>query len=270
MPRSGSTTDPTRGADAPRPGLVIPRLGDEPGAPFPPVNLALEDPDGLLAWGGDLSPERLLNAYRQGIFPWYSDDDPLLWWSPAQRCVIPVDKLHISRRLARQLRNGPVKVTADRAFEAVVEGCARTRKDTWITTDMARAYTQLHQLGHAHSFEAWVDGELVGGLYGVALGHMFFGESMYSARSNASKIVMARLCAVLREWSFPWLDCQVPNPHLFRLGARREPRDQFVATVANLVREQGRVGDWGEAFDATLAGSSAPGAQGAGSSSSST
>lgn len=231
---------------------MITRLGDEPGAPFPPPEEALDEPDGLLAWGGDLTPPRLLNAYRHGIFPWYSDDDPLLWWCPAQRCVIPTAAPHISRRLARVLRVGGFRITADTAFEAVVEGCATTRPSTWITPEMAMAYCQLHQLGHAHSIEAWHGDELVGGLYGVALGRMFFGESMYSARTDASKVVLARLCAVLHAWDMPWLDGQVANPHLFRMGAVLIPRHRFLAGVADLVAQSGRSGPWTRLFAETL------------------
>lgn len=255
MRKSGSTTEGEtigRGWPPRRAASVIPRLGDAPGAPFPPPGEALTDPDGLLAWGGDLSPGRLLRAYRQGIFPWYSAGDPLLWWCPAERCLIPTDALHVSRRLARVLRQERFRVTADQAFDAVVEGCASTRRSTWIVPEMAAAYGRLHALGHAHSIEAWQDGELVGGLYGVALGRMFFGESMFSARSEASKVVLARLCAVLDHWGFPWLDGQVRNPHLFRMGAVTVPREAFLDRVAALVSEEGRVGPWTRDFEATL------------------
>ena len=231
---------------------MIPRLGDAPGAPFPPAEDALAEPDGLLAWGGDLSPERLLRAYRQGIFPWYSAGDPLLWWCPAERCVIPTDAVHVSRRLGRILRQDRFRVTADRAFDAVVEGCASARRSTWIVPEMAAAYRRLHTLGHAHSIEAWQDDELVGGLYGVALGRMFFGESMYSARSEASKVVLARLCAVLDRWGFPWLDGQVPSPHLYRMGAVTVPREAFLDRITALASDAGRIGAWTHDFDVTL------------------
>lgn len=233
---------------------MIPRLGDAPGAPFPPPQQALEDPDGLLAWGGDLSIPRLLAAYRSGIFPWYSDDDPILWWCPAQRCVIRTREFHVSRRLARVLRQGRLHVTADRAFDAVVDGCATSRSSTWITPEMAEAYGALHEAGYAHSFEAWEDERLVGGLYGVAMGRMFFGESMYSAVTDASKVVMARLCAVLDHWGFSWLDCQVPNPHLFRLGAVSLPRDTFLAGVRHRTAKAGMPGPWSEPFEEALEG----------------
>lgn len=231
---------------------MIPRLGDAPGAPFPPAGEALAEPDGLLAWGGDLSPERLLRAYRRGIFPWYSEGDPLLWWCPAERCVIPTDGVHVSRRLGRVLRQDRFRVTADRAFEAVVEGCASARRSTWIVPEMAAAYGRLHALGHAHSIEAWQDDELVGGLYGVALGRMFFGESMFSARAEASKVVLARLCAVLDRWNFPWLDGQVPSPHLYRMGAVTVQRATFLDRIAALAADEGRVGAWTRDFEATL------------------
>lgn len=231
---------------------MIPRLGAEPGAPFPPAEEALDEPDGLLAWGGDLSPTRLLHAYERGIFPWYSDDDPLLWWCPAQRCVIPTGEVHVSRRLARVLRQGRFTVTADTAFDAVVEGCATIRDATWITAEMAHAYGTLHALGQAHSIEAWENGQLVGGLYGVAVGRMFFGESMYSARRDASKVVLARLCAVLSAWGFPWLDGQVPSPHLFRMGAVLIPRDRFLERLGSLVRAPGPDGPWTRRFADTL------------------
>ncbi len=231
---------------------MIPRLGEAPGAPFPPVEEALDEPDGLLAWGGDLAPARLLNAYAHGIFPWFSEDDPLLWWSPSRRCVIPTDAPHVSRRLARVLRNDRFTLTADTAFEAVVDSCATSRSSTWITGAMAGAYAHLHQLGHAHSIEAWRDGELVGGLYGVALGRMFFGESMYSACRDASKVVLVRLCDVLDAWGYPWLDGQVPNPHLSRMGAVLVPRDRFVNRLTELVARPGRPGPWTRAFAETL------------------
>ncbi len=240
---------------------MIPRLGHEPGAPFPPPEQALEDPDGLLAWGGDLSPERLLHAYRHGVFPWFSEGDPILWWCPARRCALRTARPHVSRRLARVLRGGRFEVTADRAFDRVVDGCATTRDSTWITPDMASAYGRLHRRGHAHSFEAWVDGELAGGLYGVAVGRMFFGESMYSAADNASKVVLVQLCAVLERWSFPWLDAQVPNPHLFRMGAENMGREAFLRRVRKLVGEPARVGSWSDAFAAELGALEAEGAR---------
>jgi len=231
---------------------VIPRLGDNPASPFPPNGQALRDPDGLLAWGGDLHPERLLNAYRHGIFPWYSENDPILWWSPACRCVFDTNAVHVSRRLRRQLRHCNWTLTADLAFDQVVEGCAVSRESTWIMPEMAAAYRQLHELGHAHSFELWDEETLIGGLYGVAIGRMFFGESMYSARSNASKVILARGCPVLARWGFEWMDCQIPNPHLLRMGARPMDREAFMQGLALKVQRPGLTGPWSERFAAAL------------------
>lgn len=227
---------------------MIPRLGDAPGDPFPPVESALETPDGLLAWGGDLSPTRLLNAYRQGIFPWFSDDEPILWWSPARRCVIPTDAVRCSRRLARVVRQGRFTLTADTAFDAVVTACAETREATWITDAMARAYGRLHQLGHAHSFEAWEQGRLVGGLYGVGIGRMFFGESMFSTVSNASKVILVRMGAILSSWGYPWLDGQVASEHLLRMGAVLLDRTTFVEGIGVLCDQPGVDAPWTRPF----------------------
>lgn len=226
---------------------------------FPAVDLALDEPDGLLAAGGDLRPERLLAAYRHGIFPWYADGQPILWWSPAQRIVFDTAAPHRPRRLARWLRSCDWSIHADGAFSEVMRACAapRARQDgTWITGDMLAAYARLHELGHAHSLEVRAaDGLLVGGIYGVALGRMFFGESMFSARSNGSKIALLALCAGLRTWGFPLLDAQVANAHLFTLGARQMPRAAFCAQVENLAREPGPVGTWQGVFPLTQAAS---------------
>ena len=232
---------------------MIPRLGDDPTSPFPPVTDALESPDGLLAWGGSLVPDRLRRAYRAGVFPWYSDDDPILWWSPAQRCVFDTDGIHVSRSLGRVLRQDRYRVTADRNFSAVIEGCARDREDTWITADMRTAYQEMYRLGHGHSIEVWAGDELVGGLYGLAFGRMFFGESMYSARRDASKVALVSLCRVLQQWAMPWLDCQVPNEHLLKMGARMVPRAEFLQGVRRLVDEPAPTGSWTDDFEATLA-----------------
>lgn len=204
---------------------------------FPAPELALADPNGLLAFGGDLSPQRLLAAYAHGIFPWYSDGDPLLWWSPDPRCVFATDAIHVSHSLARFMRQCGWRWSMDRAFEDVVRACAQPRADqdgTWITTDMRTAYTNLHLLGHAHSLEIWDGDALVGGIYGVAVGRMFSGESMFSRRPNASRVALVSLGRVLHERGFPWLDAQVPNPHLLRMGARIMPRGQFLAELARL------------------------------------
>lgn len=203
----------------------------DPDYSFPDVQQALRDPDGLLAAGGDLSPVRLLKAYRLGIFPWFSDGQPILWWSPDPRMVLFPDELKISRSLAKTLRQQRFKITLDTNLDAVIRQCAEPRQDaqgTWITQDMMTAYNRLHQLGYAHSVEAWQDDQLVGGLYGVALGQIFFGESMFSRVSNASKVAFVYLVRQLKEKSFQLIDCQVETAHLGSLGARNIPRQQFI------------------------------------------
>ncbi len=209
---------------------MIPTLGIDPKSGFPPVDQALEYPQGLLAAGGDLTPARLLDAYRHGIFPWYSDDEPILWWSPAPRCVIYPDEVHISRRLRRQYNKGSYSLTVDTHFSDVIEACAGRRPDqhgTWITQDMKNAYIRLHHLGHAHAVEVWSDGKLAGGIYGLALGKVFFGESMFSRERDASKIALVALCRQLHRWGFEILDCQVKNPHLVSMGAVEISRETF-------------------------------------------
>ena len=204
---------------------------------FPPPEQALEDPPGLLAAGGDLSPERLLAAYRRGIFPWYSPGQPVLWWSPDPRAVLFPEEFHCSRSLARTLRNGGFETSLDRDFTAVIDGCAAPRAaspGTWITSDMRAAYLTLHRLGCAHSLEVWQEGKLAGGLYGVRLGGVFFGESMFSAVRDASKVALARLTAVCLRNSIAVIDCQLYSRHLGSLGARTIPRAQF----QRLLREQ--------------------------------
>lgn len=231
---------------------TIARLGASPDAPFPPVSAALPDPDGLLAWDGDLEPQRLLRAYRAGIFPWYTGDT-ILWWCPQRRCVLPTDAVRVSRRLARTLRQQRFRLSCDTAFDAVVAACAR-REETWITADMARAYGRLHALGHAHSIEAWSGEALAGGLYGVSLGRVFFGESMFSAGRDASKVVLVSLCRVLAHWHYPWLDCQLENPHLQRMGARCVTRKEFLAHLDACAGDrQGRPpGSWTQDFARAL------------------
>lgn len=213
---------------------------------FPPVGRALAQPDGLLAAGGDLSPQRLLAAYRRGIFPWYSDDEPILWWSPAMRTVFDTARPHVPRRLARWLRGCEWEVRVDSAFSRVIRACAAPRareRGTWIGATMIEAYERLHGLGHAHSIEVW-DGEcLVGGVYGVAIGCMFFGESMFSAAPNGSKVALLALCRLLDGWNCPLLDAQVASPHLFTLGARQMPREAFCRDVARLADSPDR-GAW--------------------------
>jgi leucyl/phenylalanyl-tRNA--protein transferase len=215
--------------------------------PFPPVELALTDPNGLLAAGGDLSPRRLLEAYSRGIFPWFSSGDPLLWWSPDPRMVLRLDELHVARSLRRVIRSGRYHVTFDRAFEGVMRGCAEPRDGqdgTWITTSMLRAYTALAELGYAHSVESWADDALAGGLYGVAIGRMFFGESMFARRSDASKVAFVHLVRHLQRWGFEIIDCQMSTRHLASLGAREIPRSEFLSTVTRLVRQPPVPGPW--------------------------
>lgn len=209
---------------------MIPWLGSEPGAPFPPIERALARPDGLLAAGGDLSRERLVNAYRQGIFPWYSEGQPILWWSPDPRCVLFCGQVHESRRLGRTLRAARWRFTMDRAFERVLDACAGPRageSGTWITQAMRAAYLELHRHGLAHSLEAWRGAKLAGGIYGVSLGRVFFGESMFHRETDASKACLVTLCRQLERWGFPLLDCQVQSLHLERMGAELIPRGRF-------------------------------------------
>ncbi len=232
------------------PGL----LDVDPLAPFPPAGQALEEPNGLLAVGGDLSVPRLLNAYRHGIFPWYSAGQPILWWSPDPRVMFSTAAggVHLSRRFRRGLRHSDWVVRADHRFDEVIDACAtlpRPGQDgTWITGEMRRAYRELHRLGHAHSIEVMQGERLVGGLYGVAVGRMFFGESMFSASAGGSKVALAALARRLGEWGWPWLDAQVANPHLLRMGAVTRPRDEFLRIVANAAARPGRPGPWREAF----------------------
>lgn len=198
--------------------------------PFPPIEQALDDPDGLLAAGGDLSLERLIQAYRQGIFPWFSPGEPILWWSPSPRCVLFPDQLHISRSLKKRLKNVDYKVVFDRNFPAVIDACSHPRSEengTWITEEMKQAYCRLHKAGIAHSVEVYIDEQLVGGLYGIAMGKLFFGESMFSRCRDASKIAFVHLVEQLQSWGYALIDCQVKNPHLLSLGATEIPRSEF-------------------------------------------
>lgn len=200
---------------------------------FPPVDAALREPNGLLAAGGDLAPERLIDAYRHGIFPWFSDGEPILWWSPDPRTVFATDAVHVSRRLRRWLAGCDWTIRADGAFDAVLRACAAPRakqRGTWITPGIRAAYRTLHDLGHAHSIEVYAaGGALVGGIYGVAVGRMFYGESMFSAATNGSKVALLALCRGLHEWEFPLLDAQIASPHLATLGAFEMPRARFLA-----------------------------------------
>lgn len=207
---------------------------------FPPLEKAMHEPNGLLAAGGDLSPERLLAAYRHGCFPWYQDGQPVLWWSPDPRTVLYPEELHVSRSLRKKLRQGTFDITFDRAFRDVIEGCAGPRSytdGTWITTPMQNAYVKLHQLGIAHSVEVWQDEQLVGGLYGLAMGRLFFGESMFSHTTDASKAGFVTLVERLRDWGFKMIDCQMPTQHLASFGARAITRQAFAETLAKYLDE---------------------------------
>jgi leucyl/phenylalanyl-tRNA--protein transferase len=216
-------------------------------SPFPPVEGALKDPNGLLCAGADLSVARLLAAYRQGIFPWYSGDEPVLWWSPDPRMVLFCDELKVSRSLAKSMRNKGFEVRIDCAFSRVIKACAGPRKGepgTWLGKDMLAAYLALHRAGHAHSFETWRNGELVGGLYGVSIGRMFYGESMFSRATDASKVALVALVEALRARGCPLIDCQQRTPLLASLGAREIPRRQFLRRVAALVHYPETPGIW--------------------------
>lgn len=227
-------------------------LGASADAPFPPAEWALAEPDGLLAWGGDLSPPRFLRAYRSGIFPWFSEGEPILWWSPSQRAVFRTDAVHLSSRLRRRLRNSGWSVRADTAFAAVVAGCAAPRRGqtgTWITAGMQAAYRELHRQGHAHSIEVFDrDGRLLGGLFGLAFGRMFCGDSMYSAESGASSLALAMLARRLQGWDWPLIDAQVPNAHTRRLGVQAWPRAAYLAALTELRDAPGMPGTWRDAF----------------------
>ena len=227
-------------------------LAPEPDAPFPPAHLALREPDGLLAVGGDLSPARLLTAYRHGIFPWFSRGQPPLWWSPDPRMVFDSATFALPSRFRRSLKSSRWTLRADTAFDAVVERCARIprrgQRDTWILPAMARAYGELQRLGHAHSGEVYDGDGLVGGIYGVAVGRMVFGESMFSAQSGGSKLALAGLLGFMRERGWPLLDAQLENPHLRSLGGRCMERPFFLAQVAKLVGEGPGAGPWTQAF----------------------
>jgi len=231
--------------------VAITQLHPDPGSPFPnPAHI--EHPDGLLAWGGDLSAERLLNAYRQGIFPWYEHGSPILWWSPDPRAVFVPEHWRPSRRLRRSLRQGRFTARMDGDFEAVIDACAGHRvgqsgtgiTPTWITPAMQSAYTELHRLGHAHSIEILADGQLIGGVYGIALGKVFFAESKFHRRRDASKIALAVLLSSLRQWNFRLVDCQVWNPHLASLGVELISGARFRAIVEQDVDQADLIGSW--------------------------
>lgn len=213
---------------------------------FPPLARALREPDGLLAAGGDLRPERILAAYRHGCYPWYQQGQPILWWSPDPRFVLFPDELHISRSLGKVLRRQIFEVSYDKAFDRVINACAGPRSyadGTWITDAMRQAYLQLHRLGHAHSVEVWQAGELVGGLYGLCIGQVFFGESMFSHVDNASKTAFAHLVPDLKRWGIRLIDCQMQTRHLASFGARTIDRQAFAELLAQLV-DQPNSADW--------------------------
>jgi leucyl/phenylalanyl-tRNA---protein transferase len=214
---------------------------------FPHPNLALAEPSGLLAAGGDLSPERLLAAYRQGIFPWYSEDQPILWWSPDPRLVLFPEQLYISRSLRKRLRKRIYQVTLDQDFPGILQACAGPRRNnegTWITPEIQSAYIRLHRMGYAHSVETWEHNKLVGGLYGLSIGRIFFGESMFSLRADASKVALTYLCHQLQRWNFPLIDCQVQSEHLQRLGAQTIPRNDFLRYLDQFSHTPSIKGQW--------------------------
>lgn len=232
---------------------MIPWL--HPGSPFPPVEEALTEPDGLLAAGGDLSASRLITAYQQGIFPWFNQGDPVLWWSPDPRMVLFPSELKISRSLRKTLKNSHYQIRIDTAFRQVMQACAAPRRQqtgTWIHPGVVEAYTQLHEMGLAHSVETWVDNELTGGLYGVAQGRMFFGESMFSHKPDASKIALVHLVKQLACWRFGMIDCQMKTAHLASLGAREIPRKEFGQKLKELINCSMPVRKW--EFDNEYAG----------------
>ena len=224
---------------------MIPWLG--PTDPFPPLDRALADPDGLLAAGGTLDAARLIDAYARGIFPWSSEGQPLLWWSPDPRMVLYCDELRVSRSLRKRIREGRFEIRVDTAFDAVMAACAAPREGqagTWITGAMRRAYGELHRRGYAHSVEAWREDRLAGGLYGVALGRVFFGESMFARETDASKVALVHLVAMLRELGVPIIDCQQQTAHLAALGARPVPRATFAAILGELIHSTAPPSGW--------------------------
>jgi leucyl/phenylalanyl-tRNA---protein transferase len=220
---------------------------EDPPDCFPPVERALREPDGLLAAGGDLSTERLLAAYRRGIFPWYSPGQPILWWSPDPRAVLDPREFKRSRSLDKSIRNRGYETRLDTGFEEVMRACGSSvlrPQGTWISTAMIAAYSRLHQAGYAHSVETWRDGQLVGGLYGVAFGRMFCGESMFSAERDASKVALQRLCDELLARDYALIDCQMTTPHLLSLGARTLPRSEYLDRLGTLGAPPDRAGLW--------------------------
>ena len=231
--------------------MTAPYLLNKNTTDFPDVELALREPDGLLAVGGDLSIERLLTAYQQGIFPWYSEGQPILWWSPDPRMILIPDEVKISRSLAKKIRKQHFKITFDTHFKDVIRACSEPRLDkgitqneTWILDDMIEAYVRLHEAGYAHSVECWQDDSLVGGLYGIAIGNVFFGESMFSQVSDASKLAFVYLCKQLEQWGFKLIDCQVYTAHLESLGAKMISRKKFINLIKQYTIENNQPEKW--------------------------
>lgn len=231
---------------------TIPWLGENaPPQTLPPAQTAFDEPNGLLAAGGSLDPDWLLHAYTHGAFPWYNPGDPILWWSPDPRAILRPDELRISRSLRRRIKSNCYTVRSDTNFTQVIEECARPRDDeggTWITEQMKAAYTQLHAIGYAHSFEAWQNDQLVGGLYGVAVGRVFFGESMFARADDASKVAFVTAVEYLRNHDFELIDCQVPSEHLTSLGATDMGRAEFLAALESLCTQVCQPGAWTEEF----------------------
>lgn len=225
--------------------------------PFPALDTALDDPNGLLCWGGELNAARLQRAYASGIYPWFSPGQPVLWWTPDPRMVLAVSDFKLQRSLIKAIRNAGFEVRVDTCFEKVIRTCGAVsrpgQEGTWITDSIVAAYVELHEQGLAHSIETWRDGELVGGLYGVSLGNMFFGESMFANVRDASKVALAHLVAQLSRWDMPWIDCQQETEHLASLGAKPIARTRFAQQVAQLVSAPSRQGRW--KFDEDLFGS---------------
>jgi leucyl/phenylalanyl-tRNA---protein transferase len=219
----------------------------EPDDPLPPISSALRRPDGLLAAGGGLSRTRLIDAYRRGCFPWFNEGEPVLWWSPDPRMVLVPDELHVSRSLAKRVRQGGFEIRADTAFAQVIAGCAEPRRGqdgTWISPAIVEAYVALHEEGIAHSIETWIDGALVGGLYGLALGRAFFGESMFAHAPDASKLAFVHAVSQLRRWGVGLVDCQMSTAHLASFGAREMPRAVFLPRIAQLVSRSAPRSPW--------------------------
>lgn len=230
----------------PKQAVQVPWL-DSNSLKFPAIDLALDEPDGLLAVGGDLSSDRLIAAYRHGTFPWFEDDQPILWWSPDPRCIIKPCDIHVSRSLRKAFKKPGLSVRADTAFNQVINNCAAPRaytKETWITPEMEMAYNELHERGVAHSIEVWRNDSLVGGLYGIALGKLFFGESMFSLEANASKTAFVALARQLQAWDFALIDCQLPNPHLASMGANCISRQSFKEILQTNADLPSLAGSW--------------------------